>query len=79
MTGFEVFYITGVKISGEAGDKLGQRYVSPEEAVRLRGADVIIVGRGITMADDRVAATKMYQQAAYSSYESLRKQQISNR
>ncbi|XP_067938297.1 uncharacterized protein [Watersipora subatra] len=69
----------GVKISGEAGDKLGQRYVSPEEAVRLRGADVIIVGRGITMADDRVAATKMYQQAAYSSYESLRKQQISNR
>ena len=31
-----------MKICGEGGDNLGQQYVSPEDAIRLRGADIII-------------------------------------
>ena len=58
---------------------MGQQYVSPEDAVTLRGADVIIVGRGITKAADPVAAAKMYQEAGFSCYEMLRKQQKSDR
>ncbi len=32
------------------GDHLGQKYISPQEAFRNRGADAIIVGRAITQA-----------------------------
>ena len=68
-----------MKICGEGGDNLGQQYVSPEDAIRLRGADIIIVGRGISKADDPAAAAKLYQDIGYNSYECLRKQQKSDR
>lgn len=58
----------GVSLSAE-GDSLGQRYASPSVAVLDRGADIIIVGRGVTQASDRVAAAKQYQELAYEAYE----------
>ncbi len=39
-------FTPGVSASS-SGDALGQRYVGPEEAVADRGADVVIVGRGV--------------------------------
>ncbi|XP_018024815.1 uridine 5'-monophosphate synthase [Hyalella azteca] len=57
----------GVSVSA-SGDALGQRYVSPECSVGERGADVIIVGRGVTTSSDPAAAAANYQQLAYSAY-----------
>ncbi|UYV64274.1 UMPS [Cordylochernes scorpioides] len=57
----------GVNI-GESGDALGQQYVLPEEAVAERGADIIIVGRGITAQEDKVAMAKLYQSRCYEAY-----------
>jgi len=68
----------GVKIAG-GGDSLGQQYVSPVDAVTLRGADIIIVGRGITHSTDRVAAAQEYQRAGFTAYENLRTAQKSDR
>ncbi|CAN8010023.1 unnamed protein product [Ixodes pacificus] len=51
-----------------AGDALGQRYCSPSTAVGERGADVIIVGRGITKSEDPAAAAQEYQKAGYDAY-----------
>ncbi|KAM7286486.1 uridine 5'-monophosphate synthase isoform X2 [Ixodes scapularis] len=51
-----------------AGDALGQQYCSPSTAVSERGADVIIVGRGITKSEDPAAAAQEYQKAGYDAY-----------
>ena len=53
--------VVGVKIE-DAGAKegLGQQYISPEDAVLVRGADVIIVGRGITHSSDQVPQLSIY-------------------
>lgn len=70
--------LLGVKMN-DTTDGLGQQYISPEDAITLRGADVIIVGRGITQAVDCKATAKHYQEIAYSCYESLRTNQKSDR
>ncbi|OWF53076.1 uridine 5'-monophosphate synthase-like [Mizuhopecten yessoensis] len=57
----------GIKIQ-MGGDSLGQQYVTPKMAITERGADVIIVGRGITGVSDPVGAAKEYKQAGYSAY-----------
>ena len=57
----------GVKIQS-GGDNLGQQYVTPETAICHRGADVIIVGRGITEATDMETAAQEYKQAGYNAY-----------
>lgn len=49
-------------------DALSQQYRSPEQAVQ-QGADVIIVGRGITEAPDRKAACAAYREAGWAAYE----------
>ncbi|RWS26139.1 apoptosis-inducing factor 3-like isoform X4 [Leptotrombidium deliense] len=49
-------FIPGVNIETNS-DGLGQRYVSPESAIVDKGADVLIVGRGVTTAKDCVSAT----------------------
>lgn len=60
-----IHMMPGVKIAGE-GDALGQQYLTPEKAME-RGADVIIVGRGIYEAPDPVEAAKEYRERAWSA------------
>ena len=55
----------GVKFE-QKSDNLGQQYNTPEKAVG-RGADIIIVGRGITEADDSVEMAKKYQDLGWKS------------
>ncbi|QQP57736.1 Uridine 5'monophosphate synthaselike, partial [Caligus rogercresseyi] len=51
-------------------DELSQKYVSPEEAVLHRKADVIIVGRGITSDSDRyVESAVLYKERGWKAYE----------
>lgn len=57
----------GVKIDS-TGDGLGQQYVTPKEAVLKRGADVIIVGRGITSAKQPEKEAKLYQTIGFEAY-----------
>ena len=61
-------FTPGVNLDA-SGDNLGQQYVSPEEAVMKRGADVVIVGRGITEADDVAEAAEKYRLAAWNAYQ----------
>lgn len=62
--------VSGVKI--EAGrDDLGQRYLTPADAVIKRGADIVVVGRGIWNAEDPAKAAKQYQAVAYEAHNSL--------
>ena len=63
----------------DKSDDLGQQYITPVDAVTLRGADVIIVGRGITQSSDVVSVTKQYQLAGFNAYEKVRSQQKSDR
>ena len=52
----------------EGQDSLGQKYLTPHEVIVNRGSDIIIVGRGITKADDPVSMAKQYQEAGFSAY-----------
>jgi orotidine 5'-phosphate decarboxylase subfamily 1 len=56
----------GVNIA-EKGDALGQQYNTPEAAIK-NGADIIIVGRGITEASDPLATAELYRQRAWDAY-----------
>ena len=56
----------GVNISVDS-DGVDQRYVTPSAAVLDRGADLVIVGRGVTGASDIVAAVSQYQAQAWSA------------
>src|SRR3989338_5242238 len=58
----------GINLSKE-GDMLGQRYMTPEDAILARGSDVIIVGRGVYRADDPLTAAKKYREAGWKAYE----------
>ena len=60
----------GVSLKSK-GDSLGQNYVSVEDAILKRGADVIIVGRGITSCNNDVVMienAKEYKQLGWNSY-----------
>lgn len=63
-----LLFSLGVKLSS-GGDSLGQQYTSPTEAILNKGADVIIVGRGILATDDPVSAAFQYKESGYSAYE----------
>ena len=60
-------FVPGVSLSCNS-DSLGQRYITPDSAF-ANGADVIIVGRGITSSNDIAATAKEYQQRAYELYQ----------
>ena len=53
------------------GDNLGQNYVSVECAIEEKGADIVIVGRGITScAEDKTMneTAKKYRELAWEAY-----------
>lgn len=65
----EFIYMTpGVKMQ-EGGDGLGQSYSSPEHVVKTKKSDIIIVGRGVYMADNIKEAAIKYKQAGWTAYE----------
>lgn len=61
-----VIFTTGISISSK-GDALGQQYQSPASAME-RGADFLIVGRGIYSGPDPVASAKAYREAGWAAY-----------
>lgn len=44
------------------------QYVTPRVAILERDSDVIIVGRGITQAEDPAAAAQTYKEEAFAAY-----------
>lgn len=56
----------GVQIKG-VDDKYGQQYISPEDAILHRGADVIIVGRGISASTDPAEAAERYRDLGWKA------------
>ncbi|XP_076199120.1 uridine 5'-monophosphate synthase isoform X2 [Aptenodytes patagonicus] len=64
----EFLHLTpGVQLQ-TGGDNLGQKYLSPEEVITKKGSDIIIVGRGILSASDRLQEAEKYRKAAWESY-----------
>lgn len=61
-----LIFTTGISISSK-GDALGQQYQSPASAME-RGADFLIVGRGIYSGSDPVASAKAYRDAGWEAY-----------
>lgn len=62
-----MFYFTlGVNVSS-SGDGNGQQWRTVEQAVINDGCDVIIVGRGISAANDVVAEARRYAQAGWAA------------
>ncbi|KAI1119872.1 Orotidine 5'-phosphate decarboxylase [Nemania abortiva] len=61
-----VIFTTGINMTSK-GDKLGQQYQTPAEAVQ-RGADFVIAGRGIYGATDPVDAAKTYRDNGWDAY-----------
>ena len=61
-----VIFTTGISTSSK-GDSLGQQYQSPKSAMD-RGADFLIVGRGIYSGPDPVASAKAYREAGWAAY-----------
>lgn len=57
----------GINLESDS-DKLGQQYVTPEKAILENGSDIIIVGRGITKANEPLEAARLYRQAGWESY-----------
>lgn len=51
-----------------AKDNLGQQYNSPETVILERGADVAVVGRGVTQATDVAAAAEKYKVLLWQAY-----------
>ncbi|KAM9365275.1 uridine 5'-monophosphate synthase [Pholidichthys leucotaenia] len=57
----------GVKMQA-GGDMLDQQYTTPEEVICNKGSDVIIVGRGVLEASDRVEVAESYRKAGWDAY-----------
>ena len=59
-------FTPGVSCSS-SGDSKGQQYCSPSEAVLERGADIIIVGRGLIKTPDVVSAAENYRAEGWAA------------
>ena len=53
-----------IAVDNDGGD---QRYVTPRSAVMDRGADIVIVGRGVTRAPDMLQALSQYKHQAWQA------------
>mgnify|MGYP001568138556 FL=1 len=60
----------GVSLTAQ-NDRHGQQYLTPDEVIAKRGCDIIIVGRGITEADDPVATAREYRRAGWQAYKCI--------
>lgn len=47
---------------------MGQQYTTPEEVIFNKGSDIIIVGRGILEAPDRLEAAELYRNLGWEAY-----------
>ncbi|MDP4000092.1 MAG: orotidine-5'-phosphate decarboxylase [bacterium] len=63
----QIIFAPGAKIGG-GGDKLGQRYSSPEILVEA-GADVLVVGRGIWHDPKPLRQAKEYRDRCWDAYQ----------
>lgn len=68
-----IHFTPGVNLD-DSNDKFDQSYTTPSQAIKEKGADIIIVGRGITKATDPRKASKNYQAEAYNTYLELHAQ-----
>ena len=59
-----IHFTPGVQFKNKS-DSLGQRYITPEEAILKRQSDVIIVGRGILHAADPLSEAKKYRETGW--------------
>ncbi|CAB1449281.1 unnamed protein product [Pleuronectes platessa] len=50
------------------GDGLGQQYSTPEEVIHTKASDIIIVGRGVLEAPDRLKAAESYRKSGWDAY-----------
>nr|CAB3267506.1 uridine 5'-monophosphate synthase-like [Phallusia mammillata] len=62
-----IHFTPGVKLINGV-DGFGQKYLTPDEVIRRRGSDVIIVGRGITESANRIKTAKEFQEAGWMAY-----------
>lgn len=63
-----IYMTPGIQFAAK-NDALGQQYVTPEQAIIENGTDIIIVGRGILAADDKLSAAKEYRKRAWEAYQ----------
>ena len=56
----------GVRIDTDSDNSL-QTYSNPDRVMREKGTDLLVVGRGILQADDRVEAAKLYSRIGYQA------------
>jgi len=58
----------GVQLN-KKNDLFGQQYLTPEQVILQNKSDIIIVGRGIYQAKDRLAAARTYRRAGWQAYQ----------
>ena len=59
-------FTPGVNLTSK-GDSKGQQYCSPTEAVVDKGADIIIVGRGLIQSANVIATAETYRKEGWNA------------